>query len=200
VIGDELKIAKFNEENKKNVLTDVSNLDTLSFTSASITDLIQKSGSNLFVNLTAVDENNNAYEWYDGLYNSYLIQNPGEDVIQYADATSGKIQIGDKIYVYDKILNSMKYLTITNITFEIKDLSTYTIRLEEERREYFMELSENLFLVQHNLDQCQPVCGSPGRYFCFNTYCENCGKLAAARDCLNCGGNYGLQYCYGFTD
>ena len=148
----------FYEENEKHKTVNVDNLDVFTFSSASITAINEKSGDNVFINLTAVDQNNNTYQWYDGITNYYLIQNPGEDVIQYTNSPSGEIQIGDKIYVYDKISNLMKYLTITNITFEIKNLNTYTITLEEGKREFLMELSENLLLLQVNGGTCFSYC------------------------------------------
>jgi len=189
VIGSELKVAQFNEENKQRLPTAVDNLNTLSFTSASVTALAENSGDNVFVNLTAVDENNNTYEWYDGIGNYYLIQNPGEDVIQYTNSPSGEIQVGDKIYVYDKISNLIKYLTITNITFEIKNLTTYLILLEEGKREFLMELSENLFLLQHNFGECDPYCSN---YGCGYSGCYGCSK---GNFCPDCGGFIGYV-CY----
>jgi hypothetical protein len=184
VTGVEIKVAQFNEKNQKNLTTSVDNLDTLSLTSESITSINEKSGCNVFINLTAVDENNNTYEWYDGITNYYLIQKPGEDVIQYTNSPSGEIQIGYKIYVYDKILNLMKYLIITNITFEIKNISTYNITLVEGKREFLMELSENLFLLQHN-GGCSEYCPNWG---CNSSSCEDCQK---GNNCPDCGGYVG---------
>jgi hypothetical protein len=185
-VGDTVKIAQFNVENKKNITVNVENLDVFTFTSASVNAIGEKSGDNVFINLTAVDENNNIYEWYDGLTNYYLIQNPVEDVIQYTNSPSGKIQIGDKIYVYDSVLNQMKPLTITNITFEVKDITTYSITLEENKREFLIELSENLFLLQHNSSTCDQNCSNTG---CggdiYGTICSGCQK---GNNCPECGG------------
>lgn len=183
-VGSEVKVAQFNEENEKHKTVNVDNLDVFTFSSASITAINEKSGDNVFINLTAVDQNNNTYQWYDGITNYYLIQNPGEDVIQYTNSPSGEIQIGDKIYVYDKISNLMKYLTITNITFEIKNLNTYTITLEEGKREFLMELSENLLLLQVNGGTCFSYCADFAGA-CNSSGCEDCQK---GDGCPDCGG------------
>ena len=183
-VGDTVKIAQFNVENKKNITVNVENLDVFTFTSASINNINERSGDNVFINLTAVDENNNIYEWYDGLTNYYLIQNPGEDVIQYTNSPSGEIQIGDKMYVYDSVLNQMKYLTITNITFELKNINTYSITLEEGKREFLIELSENLFILQHNF-QCDYNCSNTG---CAGDFWNECGGCEKGNSCPDCGG------------
>lgn len=185
-VGDTVRIAQFDVENKKDIAVNVDNLDVFTFTSASITNINENSGSNVFINLTAVDEANTSYEWYDGITNYYLVQNPGEDVIQYTSSPSGEIQIGDKIYVYDSVLNQMKPLTITNITFEVKNISTYYITLEENKREFLMELSENLFLLQHNRGRCDYECSSFG---CGGQgYSVNCIACQKGNSCPDCGG------------
>jgi hypothetical protein len=166
--------------------SDVTNLETFTLGTASIKGIDDKTGG-IFINLTAITEAGIVYDWYDGLNNFYLIQKPDETFAQYVKTTAGSIEIGDRIYVYNKTSNEVTYLTIQSITFDIKNIKTYTISLEEGKREFFIKLSNEtnsneLYLIQHNA-QCDAGCGA--WYNCQSQYCGTCNK--ANYNCPNCG-------------
>ena len=189
VIGDVIKVVQFNEEILNYQQSNVENLNTFTVTSASVGSINEKVGG-IFINLTAIDDDGVVHDWYDGLHNFYLVQDSNEDYVQYVNAEAGEIEIGDRIYVYNKISNSMSYLTIQSISFDIKNIKTYLISLEDKKREFFMSLSDNLFLIQHNAG-CDAFCGV--YYTCARQLCGTCSKSNPG--CPNCRTFYSSYLC-----
>jgi hypothetical protein len=163
----------FNEEIKKFHSYPVESLETFTTGSAPITSLEPNPYNCIFINITAIDENETEYGWYDGVGNNYLIQKQGEDVVQYLSDNSGFIEIGDTIFVFNKSTNSVKSLTITDVFFDMKPLTTYKISLVNEFREFLIELNEDIFLIQHNA-ACSAACGT--FFYCGSETCALCNK------------------------
>jgi hypothetical protein len=178
VVNQQVKSIYFNEDIINYQLSDVSNLTTFNIDSASVNSIKEKSGG-IFINMTAVNESGTEYSWYDGLNNHYLLQKADSTTAQYTNTTAGDIEIGDKIFIYNKTANSIDTLTIQTITFDIKTIKTYLISLEEGKREFFIKLSDEsdtneVYLIQHNAG-CDANCG----YFwtCENPdKCSDCNK------------------------
>jgi hypothetical protein len=190
VNGDLVMGINFNEELKKFKSYDVSSLETFTMGSAPITALNQNAYDCIFINITAVDENQTEHSWYDGIGNNYLIQKQGGNVAQYLSDNSGFIEVGDSVFVFSKASNSTKALTITNVFFDIKPLITYQISLVNEYREFFIELDDNLFLIQHNA-ACNQQCGV--FYFCGSETCALCQK--GGFGCPVCTNGYDSYVC-----
>jgi hypothetical protein len=178
VVNQQVKSIYFNEDIINYQLSDVSNLTTFNIDSASVSSIREKSGG-IFINMTAVNESGTEYGWYDGLNNQYLLQKADSTTAQYTSATAGDIEIGDKIFIYNKTTNSIDTLTIQTITFDIKNIKTYLISLEEGKREFFIKLSDEsdsneIYLIQHNTG-CSENCGY---FFTCENYdqCYNCNK------------------------
>jgi len=186
VVGDLVLGINFNEEIKKFKSYPVESLETFTTGSAPITALDLNTNDCIFINITAVDENETEYSWYDGVGNNYLIQKQGGNNVQYLSDNSGFIEVGDKIFVFNKSTNSVNSLTITDVFFDIKPLTTYKISLVNEFREFLMEIDDNLFLIQHNAG-CNEWCGV--FYYCGSETCAFCSKYSM--NCPNCYGNYG---------
>jgi hypothetical protein len=178
VLNQLVKSIYFNEEIINYQLSDVSNLTTFNTDSASVTSIKDKTGG-IFINMTAVNESGVEYSWYDGLNNHYLLQKADSTTAQYTNTTAGDIEIGDKIFVYNKTTNSIDTLTIQSIMFDIKNIKTYLITLEEGKREFFIKLSDEgdtneMYLIQHN-GGCNEWCGY--FYSCENfDKCSDCHK------------------------
>ena len=145
----------------------------------------------VFINIKAVDELNNEYTWYDGITNTYLIQKLGSSEVDYISQNSGGIELGDKVFVVDITENTTKPLTVTEIFFDIKDIKTYKMFLQEDNKQFLIKLDQSLYLIQHN-NSCNEncglfiTCGYPGA-------CNLCGK--GDPGCPNCTGALG----YGFA-
>lgn len=184
VINDLVLGINFNEEIKKFKSYPVESLETFTTGSAPVTALDLNPNDCIFINIKAVDENETEYSWYDGVSNNYLIQKQGGDVVQYLSDNSGVIGIGDKIFVFDKSTNLVKDLTITDVFFDIKPLTTYKMSLVDEFREFLIELDTDIFLIQHNA-ACNPWCGV--YYFCGSETCALCNSKGGFA-CPNCGG------------
>ena len=199
LLHQQIKSIYFNEEVIKFQPTDVSNLTTFAIDSASISSINDQTGG-IFVNITGVTEDEIEYSWYDGLNNYYLIQKSNESTAQYINTIAGDIEIGDKIFIYNKTINNIDTITIQSITFSIRNIKTYNISLEEEKKEFFIKLSDEndsneLYLIQHNYG-CNTSCGYTFPYFCFNVNeCGACNK--ASMSCPDCGGPAGYTFaCY----
>lgn len=190
VNGDLVLGINFNEELKKFKSYDVSSLETFTTGSAPITALNQNTYDCIFINITAVDENQTEYSWYDGIGNNYLIQKQGGNVAQYLSDNSGFIEVGDSVFVFSKNSNSTKSLTITNVFFDIKPLTTYQISLVNEYREFLIELDEDIFLIQHNA-ACSAACGS--FFYCGSETCALCNK--GGFGCPVCNNGYDSYVC-----
>jgi hypothetical protein len=186
LIGDLVLGINFNEEIKKFQSFSTDALETFTTGSAPITSLELNTNDCIFINITAVDETETEYSWYDGVSNNYLIQKQGGDNVQYLSDNSGLIEIGDKVSVFNKSTNLVEFLTITDVFFDIKPLTTYRISLVNEFREFLMELDTNLFLIQHNA-ACNAWCGV--YYYCGSETCANCNK--GGFNCPICGGQTG---------
>jgi hypothetical protein len=190
LLGQQIKSIYFNEEVIKFQPTDVSSLTTFTIDSASISSIKDKAGGSIFINITGVTEDGAEYSWYDGVTNYYLIQKPNTTTAQYTNTTAGNIEIGDKVFIYNKTINSVDTITIQSITFSARNIKTYNISLEEEKKEFFIKLSnENdpneLYLIQHNYG-CLSICGYSFFYSCTNPNCQACGKNSI--NCPDCGG------------
>lgn len=178
VLNDKVLGINFNEDLKLHEKVPSTTLDTFTTGSANISFLQQNDYNCIYINITAVDENNNEYSWADGVGNSYLMQKSGTDDVQYLSEYSGFIEVGDKIFIFNKEENVTKPLTITNIFFDIKNIPTYRISLEQDFREFMIKLDTNMYLLQHNAS-CNQFCGI--YYFCGSETCALCGK-----DTINC--------------
>jgi hypothetical protein len=188
VNGDIVLGINFNEEIKKFQSYPVESLETFTTGNASITTLEPNEYDCIFINITAIDENETEYNWYDGIGNNYLIQKQGGDNVQYLSDNSGFIEIGDNVFVFNKTTNSVKSLTITDVFFDIKPLTTYKISLVNEFREFLIELNEDIFLIQHNAG-CRAECGT--FFYCGSSTCALCNKNSI--NCPVCS-VYGSQY------
>ena len=197
VLGESVKSIYFNDDIINFKPSDVTNLQTFTVGTALINTFEDKTGG-IFINISAVDNNGIVYDWYDGLNNFYLLQKSNDNDAQYVNTTAGDIEIGDKIFIYNKSSNEVTYLTIQSISFDIKNIKTYIISLEENKREFFVkitnETSQNeLYLIQHNFG-CNEWCGV--YYNCGTgggTMCMNCNK--ANYNCPNCGRYYSPFLC-----
>jgi hypothetical protein len=191
VLNQEVKTIYFNEQVISFESTNVSNLETFNVDSQSIQSIDDTIGG-IFINITAVNDLNIEYSWYDGLNNFYLIQKANDTTAQYINTTAGNIEIGDKIFIYNKTTNSIDNLTIQSITFDIKNITTYKMSLGKEEREFFIKLSDEgdsneIYLIQHNADPCSPSCGSSFFYSCAYGVCSGCHKS-----------NFGCPACSSF--
>jgi hypothetical protein len=173
VINDNIFGINFNEEIKLFKPTSIETLKTFTTGSPVISYLDENEFNCIFINITAVDSNNTEFNWYDGVGNSYLIQKAGSTDAQYISEVSGYIEVGDTIFIYDKNENIVKPLTITNIFYDIKDITTYKISLQEDFREFLIKLDENIYLLQHNA-ACWAQCGT--FYYCGSEVCALCNK------------------------
>jgi hypothetical protein len=186
VLNQQVKSIYFNEEIIRFQLSDVTNLTTFTIDSASVTAIDDKTGG-IFINMVGVNDSDIEYNWYDGLNNLYLIQKMNDTTAQYINTTAGYIEVGDKVFIYNKTTNSVDTLTIQSITFDIKNIKTYTMSLEDKKREFFIKLSNEVdsnevYLIQHNAG-CEAWCGI--YYNCGQQLCGTCNKQNYA--CPNCG-------------
>jgi hypothetical protein len=186
VLNQQVKSIYFNDEILKFEPSDITNLTTFNIDSASVTSIDDKTGG-IFINMVGVNEMGSEYSWYDGLNNFYLIQKANDTTAQYINTTAGHIEIGDKIFIYNKTTNSIDTLTIQSITFDVKNIKTYIMSLEDKKREFFIKLSNEsdsneLYLIQHNAG-CEAWCGV--YYNCGQQLCGTCNK--SNFNCPNCG-------------
>lgn len=177
VLNQQVKSIYFNEEIMKFQSSSVSNLATFTSESASVTSIDDKTGG-IFINITGVSEYGTEYSWYDGLTNFYLIQKANDTTAQYINTVAGDIEIGDKVFIYNKTTNNIGTITIQSITFDIKNIRTYTMSLENTKKEFFVKLSDEgdtneLYLIQHNAG-CDGGCGA--WYNCSQQLCGTCHK------------------------
>ena len=191
VMNDEVFGIYFNDDIKLHQQAPITTLETFATGSPNITHLSQNEFNCIYINLTAVDENNQEYSWADGIGNSYLIQKAGSEVAQYISEYSGFIEIGDSIFVFNKAENIVKSLTITNVYYDIKETATYRISLEDDIREFMIKLDGDLYLLQHNAG-CSAGCGV--WYYCGSETCALCGKNSY--NCPICtNANYSSYVC-----
>ena len=186
IINEEVFGISYNQAIKQFKSSPIDTLETYTTGSSSISVITRNSLNCIFVNISAVDSDNNQYDWYDGIGNLYLMQKVGSSNAQYVSQTSGFIEVGDAIFVFDTLNNTTKPLTVTSIHYDIKNIPTYKISLGGEFKEFMIKLDENIYLVQHNA-QCIEGCGS--YVFCDNYYCFGCGKYDF--NCPNCSFTYG---------
>lgn len=189
-IGNFIQGIKFTQDImdlRTGVITD---LDSFTTGPVEIGVIVKNNYKCIFVNISAVDENDVEYSWYDGIDNKYLTQKSGSTEVGYISQTSGSIEVGDTIFVFNKTLNKVNPLVVTSIHYDIKDLKTYKISLEKDTKEFFIKLDNDNYLIQHNFGQCNAGCGT--QFFCettttFGTYlCDACGKDSIG--CPNCTG------------
>ena len=173
VIDEAVFGINFNEEIQLHKAASVTTLSTFTTGSTNVSFLEQNPFDCIYINITAVDENNNEYSWSDGVGNSYLVQKSGTTDAQYISEFSGIIEIGDIIFIFNKTENVTKPLTVTDVFFDIKNIPTYTISLEQEFREFLIKLDGDLYLLQHNA-ACNANCGV--YYFCGSETCALCNK------------------------
>ena len=153
---------------------------------------IQGGQQGIFTNITASNEEYGTLSWFDGISNLYLVS--GGDVPNgFAFyQKGGELEIGQRIYVYNKSLNTMIDFIVEDLYFDLKDLTGYILSLYKTP-EFLIQLEQNhdLYLVQHN------SCNSYGCYYprypgrCTGT-CDDCGKTSPF--CNNCGGDAPV-YC-----
>jgi hypothetical protein len=186
-IGDEVKYIFFSDQLTEFEEQDFSIFQNPIFGISNVAS-ITKARNGMFVNITATNEEYGTFDWYDGIGNYYVIKklNQSDDKVMYLQG--GKIEIGDRVMVFNKKLNSVVPLNVESITFENKNLDLYSISLSP-KPEFLVQLDEkntDLYLIQHN------VCDSrAGRcYFsvadCGRAGCLDCGKNSP--NCVNCGG------------
>lgn len=191
MIDDEVFGIFFNEDIKLHQTAPVTTLDTFTTGTPKISVLNQNEFNCIYINLTAVDENNVEYSWSDGIGNTYLIQKAGSTEAQYISEFSGFIEVGDIIFTFNKNENVVKPLTITNIYYDIKATPTYRISLEQEFREFMIKLDGDLYLLQHNAG-CNEWCNI--YYFCGSETCTLCNKQSV--NCPVCTNvNYSTYVC-----
>jgi hypothetical protein len=188
VIDESVFGINFNEEIQLHKSASVSTLSTFTTGSVNISFLEQNPFDCIYINITAIDENNNEYSWSDGVGNSYLVQKSGTTDAQYISEFSGIIEIGDVIFIFNKTENTTKPLTVTDVFFDIKNIPTYIISLEQGFREFLIKLDDDLYLLQHNAD-CLANCGV--YYFCGSEACALCNKNSqTCPNCTNDGSTY----------
>lgn len=181
VLNQEIKTIYFNEQVVAFEPIDISRLETFNITSQSVKSIDDSIGG-IFINITAVNSVGTEYNWYDGLNNFYLVQKSNNTTAQYIDTVGGDIEIGDKTFVYNKTTDSIDYLTIQSITFDIKNIKTYKMSLGKEEREFFIKLSEGedsneIYLIQHNADPCHQQCSTGYWWTCgIQPACSGCHK------------------------
>jgi hypothetical protein len=191
LINDNVFGIYFNEDIKLHEQAPTTTLETFTTGTPQITALKQNDFNCIYINLTAIDENNQEYSWADGIGNNYLIQKAGSEVAQYISEFSGFIEINDIIFTFNKVENTVKPLTITNIFYDIKETPTYRISLEEEFREFMIKLDGDLYLLQHNA-ACNQWCNI--YYFCGSETCALCNKQSV--NCPVCTNvNYSTYVC-----
>lgn len=188
-VNDMVLGINFNEEIKLFKSAPVETLETFTTGSVTISHLEENPFNCIFINITAVNSDGVEFNWYDGVGNSYLIQKAGSDDAQYLSEVSGYIEIGDTIFIYDKADNIVKPLQVTNIFYDVKNIVTYKISLQQEFREFLVKLDENIYLLQHNA-ACNAYCGA--WWFCGSETCALCGKNSI--NCPNCSGYSGSSY------
>lgn len=176
-LNQQVKSIYFNEEIMKFETSSVSNLTTFTVESANVTAIDDKTGG-IFINITGANEFGTEYSWYDGLNNHYLIQKANDTTAQYINTIAGDIEVGDNVFIYNKTTNNIDTLIIQSITFDIKNIRTYKMALENNRREFFVKLSNEgdsneLYLIQHNTG-CDGGCSA--WYNCNNGECQLCHK------------------------
>ena len=199
VLNQEVKTIYFNEQVMSFESTSVSNLEIFNIDSQSIQSIDDKTGG-IFINITAINNSNVEYSWYDGLSNYYLVQKSNDTNAQYINTVAGDIETGDKIFIYNKTTDSIDTLTIQSITFDIKNITTYKMSLGMEEREFFVKLSDEgdsneIYLIQHNADPCSPNCGSSFFYSCAYGVCSGCHK--SNFNCPSCSSFFQSSYvCY----
>jgi len=171
----------------------LSALNNFELLPAKIAGVIGKPKSSIFINITAKDENENVFSWHDGASNFYLMEDNSSGLVQWIKSTAGSISIGDKIFVYDKISNTVKGLTIESYYYDLKPIPTYLISLDIVHQ-FLMKLGDtidddtqqktsDLYLIQHNA--CRNQCGYI--FSCYSTptsQCSTCGKNGSY--CPNC--------------
>jgi hypothetical protein len=186
IINEEVLGISFNQPIKHFKSSPINTLETFTTGSSPISVITKNSLNCIFINISAVDSDNKQYDWYDGIGNLYLIQKLGSSDAQYISQTSGIIEIGDNVFVFDTTTNTTKPLTVTSIHYDIKDIPTYKISLGGDEKEFMIKLDESIYLVQHNAF-CVEGCGY--YIFCYNPYCYGCGKYDF--NCPNCTNTYG---------
>lgn len=189
VVEENVLGINFSEEIKLFKSAPVETLTTFTTGSVGISHLEENQFNCIFINITAVNSEGVEFNWYDGIGNAYLIQKSGSEDAQYLSEVSGYIEVGDNIFIYDKTDNIVKPLQVTNIFYDIKDITTYKISLQQEFREFLIKLDENIYLLQHNA-ACNEWCGV--FYYCGSETCALCGKNS--QNCPNCSGYGGSSY------
>jgi len=106
----------------------LSDLNNFSISGSSVFAISSRTEGGIFVNITATSEEFGEFSWYDGIDNKYLTQpDVNSDSISYI--TGGEIEVGDRIFFYDKDTNLIKPLTVTSIGFDFKNINTYKLTL-----------------------------------------------------------------------
>jgi hypothetical protein len=183
-ISDDVKYIFFNREMADTIKQPITILENIELGVSNIVG-ISKINQGIFINLKAKHEEYGEFSWHDGVGNTYLLKKSDtpEDTVLWTKG--GIVEEGDQVIIYDKILNKVVPLTVTEVFFDIKDLDLFLITLSPNP-EFLIEISDNLFLIQHNgctqVNSCFSGAGSCVR----GTLCNDCGKNSPS--CINCGG------------
>lgn len=182
-IGTELKDIVLSETLTQGGIGTLDDLSNFTISGSNVFATQTRTEGGIFVNIVASNEEFGEFTWYDGIDNKYLTQpDEGSNSIRYI--SGGEIEVGDKIFMYDKNSNTIKPLEVSSIAFDFKPINTYRLTLTP-RSEFFVQLKTdtNLFLIQHNTCFSGCVKGSGS---CTYPECQGCGKNSSG--CLNCGG------------
>lgn len=181
-VGDFVSGIRFNEKIRDFQIAPVSDLQNFSRGPSRIIEIRENPAPCIFVNITAIDTLGNSYSWYDGIKNKYLVMKQGSDYVQYISQDSGMIEIGDTVFVFDETAETPNQIEITDIYYDIKNLRTFEMSLENDYREFFIRLENNIYLLQHNFGSCNQFCGT--YYNCTSTtwngapLCNMCDKFS----------------------
>lgn len=192
-VGDAIKSVFFNSEfSYLKEEQDFSIFETPILDTSSVAAL-SSAKKGIVINITASHETYGTFSWNDGAGNTYIIRKSSQNNNSVFWTKAGLIEIGDKLMIYDNLIEKFVELTVQDISYEIKDSDLYLISLDP-KPEFFVQLdssNSNLFLVQHNA--CIGfLCGYlyGGASCSYN--CGDCGKNTSG--CINCGGG-STAYC-----
>jgi hypothetical protein len=186
-ISDEVKYIFFNRNLSNTIEQPITILDNIELGVSNIV-AISNSKQGIFVNLKVYHEEYGEFSLYDGAGNTYLLKkmDTPEDTVLWTKG--GLVEEGDQVMIYDKVLNKVIPIIVTEVYFDIKDMDLYLLTLEPNP-EFLVQLDDSndqLYLIQHN--GCSSVDCYAGAGSCVRgTLCIDCGK--SSDFCINCGGS-----------
>jgi len=191
VIEEEVLGIRFTDPIKNFQPAPISDLSSFTNSPSRILQIVENPLPCLFINISAQGSNGKIYSWYDGIENFYMLQKAGSDQVQYSSQRSASIEPGDNIFIFDVENQNVKPLTVTDVYYDIKDISTYEMSLNKDYKEFFIKLDDGEYLLQHNANDCNPNCGVTLNCSSQTTwgdyYCSLCSKNSPG--CPNCGGS-----------